>query len=83
MRSPELVTCRAIWQIMHEQMMWVIIPFSERIRFHAINNRRNPDMLYDLIKSHAALFYQAARAEDERGRDALRVCERGGFHRSK
>ena len=56
--SPELVTCRAIWQIMHEQMMWVIIPFSERIRFHAINNRRNPDMLYDLIKSHTALYYQ-------------------------
>ena len=56
--SIELVTCRAIWQIMHEQMMWVIIPFSERIRFHAINNRRNPDMLYDLIKSHTALYYQ-------------------------
>ncbi|MDO9549358.1 MAG: hypothetical protein Q7J03_00125 [Methanoregula sp.] len=55
--SPELATCRAIWQIMHEQMMWVIIPFSERIRFHAINNRRNPDMLYDLIKSHTALNY--------------------------
>jgi hypothetical protein len=56
--SIELVTCRAIWQIMHEQMIWVIIPFSERIRFHAINNRRNPDMLYDLIKSHTALYYQ-------------------------
>jgi len=56
--SPELVTCQAIWQIMHEQMMWVIIPFSEQIRFHAINNRRNPDMLYDLIKSHTALYYQ-------------------------
>jgi len=55
--TPELATCRAIWQIMHEQMMWVIIPFSERIRFHAINNRRNPDMLYDLIKSQTALNY--------------------------
>jgi len=56
--SPELLTCRAIWQIMHEQMMWVVIPFSERIRFHAISNRRNPDMLYDMIKSHTALYYQ-------------------------
>ena len=55
--SPELITCRAIWEVLHEQMIWVIIPFSERIRFHAINNRRNPDMLYDLIKSHAALFF--------------------------
>jgi len=53
----ELVTCRAIWEILHEQMVWVVIPFSERIRFHAISNRRNPDMLYDLIKSHAALFF--------------------------
>ncbi len=55
--SPELLTCRAIWEVLHEQEIWVIIPFSERIRFHVINNRRNPDMLYDLIKSHTALFY--------------------------
>jgi len=55
--TPELATCRAIWEILHEQMVWVVIPFSERIRFHAISNRRNPDMLYDLIKSHAALFF--------------------------
>jgi hypothetical protein len=55
--SPELITCRAIWEVLHEQEIWVIIPYSERIRFHAISNRRNPDMLYDLIKSHAALFF--------------------------
>jgi hypothetical protein len=55
--TPELATCRAIWEILHEQLVWVVIPFSERIRFHAISNRRNPDMLYDLIKSHAALFF--------------------------
>ena len=59
--TSELVICRSIWQIMHEQMMWIIIPFSERIRFHTINNRRNPDMLYDLIKSHAALFIRQRR----------------------
>jgi hypothetical protein len=65
--TPELATCRAIWEILHEQMVWVVIPFSERIRFHAISNRRNPDMLYDLIKSHAALFFmqrQQKTAED-------------------
>jgi hypothetical protein len=55
--SPELIACRAIWEVLHEQEIWVIIPYSERIRFHAISNRRNPDMLYDLIKSHAALFF--------------------------
>jgi len=53
----ELRTCRAIWEILHEQTIWVIIPYSKRIRFNAICNRRNPDMLYDLIKSHAALFF--------------------------
>ncbi|WP_394698736.1 hypothetical protein [uncultured Methanoregula sp.] len=55
--SDELKTCRAIWEILHEQIIWVIIPYSKRIRFNAICNRRNPDMLYDLIKSHAALFF--------------------------
>jgi len=55
--SEELMTCRAIWEILHEQTIWVIIPYSKRIRFNAICNRRNPDMLYDLIKSHAALFF--------------------------
>ncbi len=55
--SEELLTSRAIWEHLHSEMFWVIIPYSQRIRFHAINNRRNPDMLYDLIKSHAALFF--------------------------
>jgi len=55
--SDELRTCRTVWEILHEQMIWVIIPYSKRIRFNAICNRRNPDMLYDLIKSHAALFF--------------------------
>jgi hypothetical protein len=55
--SEELLTCRAIWEILHGELVWVIIPWSQRIRFHAIRNRRNPDMLYDLIKSHAALFF--------------------------
>ena len=64
--SAELRTCRAIWEILHEQTIWVIIPYSKRIRFNAISNRRNPDMLYDLIKSHAALFFMQRRAEDER-----------------
>lgn len=55
--SEELRTCRAVWEILHEQLIWVIIPYSQRIRFNTICNRRNPDMLYDLIKSHAVLFF--------------------------
>ena len=66
--TPELRTCRAIWEVLHEQMLWVIIPFSARIRFHAIRNRRNPDMFYDLIKSHTALFFlQRAQKTAEDG----------------
>jgi hypothetical protein len=53
----ELALCREIWEILHGQLVWVIIPYSRRIRFQRISNRRNPDMLYDLIKSHAALFF--------------------------
>ena len=66
--TDELRTCMAIWEILHEQMIWVIIPYSKRIRFNAICNRRNPDMLYDLIKSHAALFFmqrQQKTSEDK------------------
>ena len=59
--SPELAVCREIWEILHEQMIWVIIPYSKQIRFQKISNRRNPDMLYDLIKSHAALFFMQRR----------------------
>ncbi|MFA4861417.1 hypothetical protein [Methanoregula sp.] len=59
--SDELVTCREIWEVLHGQMIWVIIPYSLRIRFNAIGNRRNPDMLYDLIKSHATLFFMQRR----------------------
>lgn len=53
----ELTICREIWEILHGQLIWVVIPYSRRIRFQRISNRRNPDMLYDLIKSHAALFF--------------------------
>ena len=59
--SPELTICREIWEILHEQMIWVIIPYSKQIRFQRISNRRNPDMLYDLIKSHAVLFFMQRR----------------------
>ena len=59
--SPELTICQVIWEILHEQMIWVIIPYSKQIRFQRISNRRNPDMLYDLIKSHAALFFMQRR----------------------
>ncbi|UUX91962.1 hypothetical protein [Methanoplanus endosymbiosus] len=48
--------CREIWRILKERQVYVRIPFAERIRFSDVHNRRNPTMLFDLIKSHALLF---------------------------
>jgi hypothetical protein len=59
----EVKISRALWEVLHETTVWVIIPYSQRIRFSAITNRRNPDMLYDLVKSHAALFFMQRRQE--------------------
>lgn len=54
--------CQAIWTQLDP--VFVIIPYSSRIRFASAGNRRNPDMLLDLIRSHAALMqYQRERRE--------------------
>ncbi len=55
--SPEVLTCQAIWEIVGRQMFFVIIPFATRIRFLAHSNRRNPEMLLDLIKANAVLRF--------------------------
>ena len=55
--SPEVLTCQAIWEIVGRQMFFVTIPFATRIRFLAHSNRRNPEMLLDLIKAHAVLRF--------------------------
>ena len=49
---------------MKEQIFHVRVPFATRIRFSCSQNRRNPAMLFDLIKYHARLFFL------QRGRDA-------------
>ena len=55
--SPEVLTCQAIWEIVGRQMFFVTIPFATRIRFLAHSNRRNPEMLLDLIKANAVLRF--------------------------
>ncbi len=52
---PEVMACQAIWEIIGRQMFHVIIPFATRIRFVAHSNRRNPEMLLDLIKANTVL----------------------------
>jgi len=42
-----------IWEKLEQ--VFVVIPFALRIRFQSAENRRNPDMLLDLIRTHAAI----------------------------
>lgn len=53
-QEPEEVrVCGKIWDEIEQ--VWVVIPFATRIRFQSSENRRNPDMLLDLIRTNAAL----------------------------
>ena len=50
-----VLVCRAVWDLLARRQFFVVIPFSTRIRFQAHANRRNPEMLLDLIKANALL----------------------------
>jgi hypothetical protein len=54
--DPALPVCRAIWDVLKEERLHVSIPYAETVHFSATTNRRNPGMLFDLIKCHALLF---------------------------
>jgi len=63
--DPAVLTCRAIWEVLEEEVLPVRVPFARRVHFALAENRRNPGMLFDLIKCHARLFYlQRNRDED-------------------
>ncbi|GAB7016678.1 hypothetical protein [Methanogenium cariaci] len=51
----DVYVCQAIWEILKGATHRVRIPFARRINFSATQNRRNPGMLFDLIKCHALL----------------------------
>ncbi len=53
----DVPVCRAMWEILKGAVQRVKIPFAERICFSTIQNRRNPAMLFDLIKCHALLHF--------------------------
>lgn len=60
----EVLVCQEIWRNLAP--VYVVIPFAKRIRFQSSANRRNPDMLLDLIKSFAIMRqYQRNRYEAE------------------
>ncbi len=53
MTRREILVAQAMW--LKLKPVWVVIPYASRIRFQNAANRRNPDMLLDLIKTNAAL----------------------------
>jgi len=65
--DPDVLTCRALWSIVKEHRIFVHIPFARRIEFSNAANRRNPAMLFDLIKCHAALWFLQREGEETDG----------------
>ncbi|WP_425515767.1 hypothetical protein [Methanofollis formosanus] len=64
-QDEDVHVCRAIWEILKERTVYVRIPFATRISFQSARNRRNPAMLFDLIKASALLkSYQREQDED-------------------
>jgi hypothetical protein len=55
--SADVLTCQALWELVKEQVLHVRVPYAPRVHFSTSQNRRNPGMLFDLIKCHARLFF--------------------------
>jgi len=49
-----VLICREIWKRL--KSVYVVIPYAERIRFSDARNRRNVDMLLDIIHARAAMM---------------------------
>ena len=64
--DPDVPVCQAIWEVLKGAVRRVRIPYGRRINFSAAHNRRNPAMLFDLIKCHARLHF-CQRDHDEEG----------------
>ncbi len=60
----DVLVCRALWEILKGQQFHIHIPFSPRIHFSNAANRRNPAMLFDLIKCHALLHFRRRERDD-------------------
>ena len=65
--DPDVLTARALWSIVKQHRIFVRIPFARRIEFSNAANRRNPAMLFDLIKCHAALRFLQLPGEEVDG----------------
>jgi len=65
--DPDVLTARALWSVLKQHRIFVRIPFARRIGFSNVANRRNPAMLFDLIKCHAALRFLQREGKETDG----------------
>ena len=75
----EVQICQQIWGDMGQ--VWVVIPFAHRIRFQSVENRRNPDMLLDLIRTNATLRQQQREVTEVNGTSCVIATEED-FHQA-
>ena len=66
----EAEVCRCMWAMLKEENVYVSIPFAEKVQFSSSANRRNPAILFDLIKCHALLFRMQRESFWPAGSDA-------------
>jgi len=71
--SEAVLVCRALWEDLVS--VFVVIPFARRIRFQSAENRRNPDMLLDLIRTNAALYQQQRERQVVNGLTCIMATE--------
>ena len=71
--DPDVLVCRAILAQVKAEVIHVRIPFAPQIHFSVAQNRRNPGMLFDLIKCRARLFFRQ-RERDSQG-NILATCD--------
>ncbi|MDH7510416.1 MAG: hypothetical protein QHH04_05170 [Methanolinea sp.] len=75
----EVLVCQALWDILRSQRWFVVIPFARRIRFSHAENRRNPEMLLDLIKAHALLRCMQREQTEADDRSPCIIATRDDF----
>ncbi|MEN6341750.1 MAG: hypothetical protein ABFC89_04235 [Methanospirillum sp.] len=69
----DLLVCREMWRRLRaDGLVHVDVPFAGRIRMASVRNRRNPEVLLDLVAGHA-LVRRFQRACERMGDDGLLV----------
>ena len=67
LERPDVLMCRAMWEMLGRERLHVVIPYGKRIRFQTQTNRRNPEMLLGLVKAHALLYSHQRERKEVKG----------------